>query len=114
MLDLAGVQTAKKSKRKSKSALFIELDWHPLSPDKIPAVARWRGYSPKTVQWLTDNGLIGLNHGHVAIPIRNELGGVVRAQTRFEDGEWKYLPVNDAPITPLVIGDVRNAKIIHA
>ena len=33
-LELAGVQTAKKSKRKSKSAIFIELDWHPLSPDK--------------------------------------------------------------------------------
>jgi Protein of unknown function (DUF3631)/CHC2 zinc finger len=112
-LTLAGVSAEKKTTGKRRSAVNSELDFQPLPPEKVQTVAHWRGIKPETVQWASDRGYIGLNHGHIAFPVFNELGDTVRAHTRFDNGEWKYLPLTDATVSPLVIGRTSSICKIH-
>jgi hypothetical protein len=79
----------------------------------LQRLAHWRGLSSAFCSWLHQRGLIGLYDGSIAFPIQDS-GSVVAAHCRLKDGSWYVHPKGVVAMRPLVIGDIGNARVIHA
>jgi hypothetical protein len=84
-----------------------------LTAEHRHSLADWRGYSPKFVDWLHAQGIVGLFDGkHIAFPVH--IGNVVpgchyRLQ---QDGYWRYHPTG-THTAPLIIGDIAHAHTVY-
>jgi AAA domain-containing protein len=91
------------------------LDWpkcvEAFTDRQIDGLARWRGYSKEFVQWLRENGLIGIYDGSVATPIIQN-GSVVGAHYRLKDGSWRYFP-HGIRTVPLIVGELVPGDHVH-
>jgi hypothetical protein len=77
-------------------------------------LAGWRSYSPKFVEWLRSENLLGLFDGErIAFPVHDAQGRVVGCHYRLkEDGSWRYSSTGTRT-TPLIIGDIGQAQTIY-
>ena len=81
--------------------------------EHLEKIAKWRGYSSKSVEWLHAQSLIGLFDGdHVAFPVHDAQTSVIGCHyRRNEDGSWRYHPIGTRT-APFVIGKLSTAKSI--
>jgi Protein of unknown function (DUF3987)/CHC2 zinc finger len=105
-LDLAGVNGAM-----PRSTTTFK--WQPCVDafTDIKGLARWRGYKSRFVEWLKENGLIGIYDGRVATPVIQN-SAVVGAHYRLKDASWRYFP-SGINTRPLVIGDLLPSGTLH-
>jgi hypothetical protein len=82
------------------------------------SVALNRGLDGRIFRWLKEQGLIGLhNSKHVAFPVHDEAGNVVRCHVKDHDKDtWYYEPhcSSDKGTQSLVIGEPKEAKTTFA
>ena len=78
------------------------------------SVALNRGLDGRIFRWLKEQGLIGLhNSKHVAFPMHDDAGNVVRCHVKDHDKDtWYYEPHcnSDKGTQSLIIGDTKVAK----
>lgn len=85
------------------------------TPDNRARLAEWRGYSPEFVDWLHDQGLVGLFEGEcIAFPVHDSEGKTVGCHWRIRgEGSWRFYPAGTRT-TPLIIGDIAQARTVFA
>ncbi|MCO5053404.1 MAG: phage/plasmid primase, P4 family [Verrucomicrobiae bacterium] len=87
-----------------------------MTPERVEELAQWRDYAPEFVEWLRREELVGIYAGkHFAFPVTDaDTGKVIGCHYRLsEDGSWRYAP-KGLKTTPLVIGDLAQAKAVYA
>jgi hypothetical protein len=84
-----------------------------LTTEDLHEIAKWRRYTPKFVEWLHAQNLIGLFDGeHIAFPVHDALGKIVGCHYRLEkDGSWRYNPVGTRTAL-LIFGEIKKAKTV--
>jgi hypothetical protein len=78
----------------------------------VESLAKWRGYSVESCQWLKENSLVGLYDCCIAFPVHDDAGKVVAAHYRLKDGSWRYHP-QGGKVSPLVIGELVPGDSVH-
>ena len=73
----------------------------------VKKLAEWRGYRPEFVQWLVDEGMIGVWNDRFALPVHDNQGNVINVHYKDEENDWLYLG-GGRPVTAWEIGDVKN------
>tara|TARA_Y100000593_G_scaffold6574_4_gene12488 strand:- start:11086 stop:13200 length:2115 start_codon:yes stop_codon:yes gene_type:complete len=73
----------------------------------VSKLAEWRGYRPEFVKWLNKEGLVGVWHDRIALPVHDNQGNVINTHFRDEDNDWLYLG-GGRPVTAWEIGEVRD------
>ena len=85
----------------------------PGTDSRIRKVASDRGYSEAFIHWLATKQLIGLFPNNVAFPVFGQTGEAVGCHYRIKPGVWRYHWFTSEAalqvVTPLVIGDPKNA-----
>jgi putative DNA primase/helicase len=117
-LEMAGLNGyTRRSAKVSRKEPQVAFDWRAcveaFTPKHLQRLAEWRGYSPQFCSWLHQRALIGLYDDCVAFPMHDS-GSVVAAHYRLKGGSWCVHPKGVVAMRPLVIGDIGNARVIHA
>ena len=115
-LEMAGcAPSTQRLEHKSSNGQSTAFDWQEcvsaLKPKDLVRIGNERWYSRAFCSWLREKHLIGLFNGFVAFPVQN-LGAVVGAHYRLEDGSWRYYP-HGIKSAPLIIGDLTKADHVH-
>jgi hypothetical protein len=116
---LAGVTLPPAAPQSCKPSRSVQspFDWSKcvdsFTSQHLEKIAKWRGYSSKSVEWLHAQGLIGLFDGdHVAFPVHDAQGSAIGCHyRRNEDSSWRYHPIGTRT-APFVIGKLSTAKSI--
>lgn len=117
-LGIAPIPPAIPSRPKSKPSK--RFDWNAdvqqLSEKQIAHVAQGRGFPASLVRLLSKKGVIGYHpeSRRIAFPVANASGAIQKAH--LFDPEWKRRPfyAGDGELTPLIVGEITNAKTVHA
>lgn len=99
---LAGVPVAAAAATVSIGPVPDEEEWRGAverlaeNPEALGELARWRGYSKTLLCGLIEHGLVGLQEGAIAFPIRNEGGAFQGMHLRGEKG-WRITGGGNQP-----------------
>jgi hypothetical protein len=79
----------------------------------IDHLAEQRGFSTAFCEQIIGTGLIGMEGGKWCFPVYSAGGSLAAIQKRTNSKEWFYDPPGQ-PVNPLIVGDIQNAKNVHA